>query len=263
MARIRTIKPEFFDDEDIARMSAFARLGFIGLWTEADRDGRLRDRPVRLKARIFPYDDLDMNALLNEMAQHKFITRYDVGGMALIQVRTFGKHQNVPPNETKSVLPGPQDVASPENGATVVQEYGREGNREQEGNGDSAVPLCDTTPALMTFPTVGRGPKLWDLTSTQVAEWQTAYPGIDVLGECRKALAWVKANQPKTWNGMPKFLVNWLNRATNAGRGQRPAVAPAVQQHADARGHLPPCRTRTECNERLEREIAARKAAAS
>ena len=67
MARIRTIKPEFFDDEDIAAMSFQARLAFIGLWLQADREGRLKDRPMRLKARIFPFDDVDMDGILDHV----------------------------------------------------------------------------------------------------------------------------------------------------------------------------------------------------
>ena len=41
MARIRTIKPEFFTSDDICALSPRARLLYIGLWCEADREGRL------------------------------------------------------------------------------------------------------------------------------------------------------------------------------------------------------------------------------
>lgn len=68
---------------------------------------------------------------------------------------------------------------------------------------------------VMTFPTVGTGPQTWDLTQRHIDEWTPAFPSIDVLAECRKAHAWVNANQKKTANGMAKFLVNWLSRATN------------------------------------------------
>lgn len=83
----------------------------------------------------------------------------------------------------------------------------------------------DTTPVVLTFPTIGKGPRSWDLTEAQCADWRDAYPGLDVLGECRKALAWVKANQPKTAKGMPAFLVNWFNRAVKSGSGARAAAA--------------------------------------
>jgi hypothetical protein len=73
-------------------------------------------------------------------------------------------------------------------------------------------------PSVLVFPTTGAGPKTWDLTPDQIAEWANLYPGVDVASECRKALAWIQANHPKTAGGMPRFLVRWLNRVTD----QRP-----------------------------------------
>lgn len=103
---------------------------------------------------------------------------------------------------------------------------------------DSGATLFSVTPpaVLLTFPTIGRGASTWDLTEAQCAEWQRAYPGLDVLGECRKALAWVDANQPKTAKGMKAFLVNWFNRAVKSGANRRPvqpmvaAAQPSVRQ---------------------------------
>ena len=46
MARIRTIKPEFFTSDDICALSPLARLLYVGLWCEADREGRLVWTPV-------------------------------------------------------------------------------------------------------------------------------------------------------------------------------------------------------------------------
>lgn len=76
--------------------------------------------------------------------------------------------------------------------------------------------------AVAEFPCQGLR-QVWHLTTGQVADWQTSYPGLDVEAECRKALAWLKANPRKkrTHGGMPKFLVNWFNRATD-----RPGPAP-------------------------------------
>jgi hypothetical protein len=76
--------------------------------------------------------------------------------------------------------------------------------------------------AVLTFPTQGRA-KTWGLTPEYVAELQALYPGLDVSAECHKAFGWVRADpqRRKTAKGMPKFLVNWLNRATErqpAGR---------------------------------------------
>lgn len=112
MARIRNIKPEFWDDEDLARACCRdARLLFIGLWNQADKAGRLENRPARLKVRLFPYDkdvtDTSIADWLDELERGKFIVRYEMAGKALIQIRTFIKHQHLSKHEAESSLPAP------------------------------------------------------------------------------------------------------------------------------------------------------------
>jgi hypothetical protein len=103
--RIRTIKPEFFVHEDLATLSFAARLLFIGLWTVADRDGRLEDRPPRLKVQLFPYDDVPIAALLANLEQHGFIHRYVVESAGYIEIPAFLKHQRPNHREPASILP--------------------------------------------------------------------------------------------------------------------------------------------------------------
>src|SRR3990167_6681571 len=107
MARIRMIKPEFFDDPVTADLSAMARLFFIALWTQADREGRLEDEPRRLKARIFPYDDaVDVHVLAVELHDKDMIRRYTgADGKAYIWIRNFSKHQRPHPKEPASLIP--------------------------------------------------------------------------------------------------------------------------------------------------------------
>lgn len=50
MARARNIKPAFFMNDELAEIDPLGRLLFIGLWTIADREGRLEDRPARHKS---------------------------------------------------------------------------------------------------------------------------------------------------------------------------------------------------------------------
>lgn len=240
-------------------MSFPARLAFIGLWQQADREGRLRDRPVRLKARIFPYDELDFEALLQEMIAKNFVVRYEVNGHQYLFVRTLVKHQTINPNEAKSVLPAPPfEMNDQDRSGDLLfsqERKGKEGNREGKGTEESFA-LHGSAQPVLVFPTVGTGPKSWALTDAQIAEWQACYPGIDVGSECRKALAWVQANQPKTAKGMPAFLVNWLNRAVDSGRAAKlPAQAPRrVPWHHDACPHTPKCGTMRECSDRKHAE---------
>lgn len=94
---------------------------------------------------------------------------------------------------------------------------------------DSGEALARSSPAFLTFPTVGVGRKEWTLVESQLAEWTAAYPNLDIPIEARKALAWIQANpgRRKTDRGMLAFLVNWLNRATNQGGSRLSADLPS------------------------------------
>lgn len=105
--RARTLKPGFFKNEQLAELPMAARLLFAGLWCLADREGRLEDRPRRIKAELFPYDDLDVEPLLQALADHGFIIRYAVDGARYIQVTNFTKHQSPHPREAASEIPPP------------------------------------------------------------------------------------------------------------------------------------------------------------
>ena len=67
MSRLRTLKPGFFLDDELADCPPLTRLLFAGLWVIADREGRLEDRPKRIKTETLPYDDCDVDAMLDEL----------------------------------------------------------------------------------------------------------------------------------------------------------------------------------------------------
>lgn len=75
MARARNIKPGFFQNELLAEIDPLGRLLFAGLWTIADREGRLEDRAKRIKVALLPYDDCDIDGLLGQLEKHGF-TRF-------------------------------------------------------------------------------------------------------------------------------------------------------------------------------------------
>ena len=72
MPRIRFVKPELFIHEGLARLSERHRLCFIGLWTLADREGRLEDRPERIRVQLFPYDPEAAQKALDALATGGF-----------------------------------------------------------------------------------------------------------------------------------------------------------------------------------------------
>ena len=107
MARARNIKPGFFANDLLAEVSPLGRLLWIGLWTQADREGRLEDRPKRIKAQVLPYDECDVGALLDELQDNGFLERYSVDGNQYLQVVNWAKHQDPHYKEVKSTIPPP------------------------------------------------------------------------------------------------------------------------------------------------------------
>ena len=92
--------------EDLAELPFHVRYIFIGLFTQADREGRLDDRPKRLKIALLPYDLLDMDQILDQLHDAGFIVRYRVGDVQkYIQIVNFLKHQRPHINEADSVIP--------------------------------------------------------------------------------------------------------------------------------------------------------------
>lgn len=113
VARARNIKPGLFKNEILGVADPLYTLLFEGLWLLADRAGRLEDRPLRIKAEVFPYrDGLDVVAMLSWLESNGFIRRYAANGLALIQITEFAKHQNPHKNEPLSIYAPPEEIGS-------------------------------------------------------------------------------------------------------------------------------------------------------
>lgn len=115
MARIRSIKPEFPEDETLGQVCREARLLFILLWTFADDLGRFRANPTLLKNKLFPYDDdlaaKTVDEWLSQLAVIKRIELYKHAGQAYGVIVNWAKHQRID-NAGKSTLPEPELAAS-------------------------------------------------------------------------------------------------------------------------------------------------------
>jgi hypothetical protein len=106
MARARNIKPSIFKNELLGEADPLLTILFESLWCLADREGRLEDRPTRIKGETFPYrDGLNVDEMLSELERMDFIIRYVVEGQRLIQVLNFTKHQRPHGTEKDSELP--------------------------------------------------------------------------------------------------------------------------------------------------------------
>lgn len=135
MARSRNLKPGFFKNEALAELPPLTRLLFSGLWCIADREGRLEDRPKRIRAELLPYDDGSVDAMLDELHQAGFILRYQIGEQRFIQVVNFTKHQNPHVREPESTIPAPGEHSASTSQAPV---------KHRTGPADSLNPLTDS-----------------------------------------------------------------------------------------------------------------------
>ncbi|KOG33321.1 hypothetical protein [Streptomyces resistomycificus] len=154
MARIRTIKPEFFTSLTIADLTPEQRLTFIGLWTHADDAGRCVDDARLIKAAIWPLDDrtaADIEIDLKALTESSLITRYTLNRKRYIAVTGWIEHQRIN-RPTPSKLPAPEegDPTPPDpvtrhdsdslnthahlSEDSSQERKGREGNREGKGN---------------------------------------------------------------------------------------------------------------------------------
>ncbi|HHI3761315.1 TPA: hypothetical protein ACP5A9_005764, partial [Klebsiella quasipneumoniae] len=132
MARSRNIKPGFFTNDELAECHPLGRLLFAGLWTIADKEGRLDDRPKKIKAMLLPFDEADCDALLQQLNDHKFIIRYRVNGECYIQISNWKKHQNPHCKEAASEIPAPI-----ENDKSTGQEQCKEDAEEEKKDSES------------------------------------------------------------------------------------------------------------------------------
>ena len=108
VARIRTIKPDFWQHPKTGEVSRDARLLFLGLLNEADDEGRMRYSAKRLSGVLFPFDDDATPGMVDlwitALEREKFIVRYEVRGALYLEVCGFKKHQRIN-RPLPSVLP--------------------------------------------------------------------------------------------------------------------------------------------------------------
>ncbi len=98
----------------------------------------------------------------------------------------------------------------------------REDKSREEGKeticSASATPPPEPVVPVLEFPVAHKTKKTWALTQTLIDELTEAFPAVDVLQQCKQALAWVKANPGrKDPQGMSAFLTNWMSRQQNKG----------------------------------------------
>lgn len=234
MARSRLLKHGFFLDDHLCELPALTRLLFAGLWTLADREGRLADRPKRIKAEVLPHDKANIGQMLDMLHEAGFICRYEVNEKALIHVTTFLQHQKPHHKEPPSMLqPCPVHELSTGQ-APVMQivscppeaEAETETEAESETVAEAERPLLPAYRALEdlvgTLPVTVQQELFADLEDTPV-EW--------VVEACKEAAA----NNGRSWRYVQAILRRWRK---DGFKSEKPHAAPtrSGQGHSTTTG---------------------------
>ena len=110
--RARSLKPGFFVNDELVEMAPLARILYAGLWCVADREGRLEDRPAKIKMCVLPADSCDVGEMLTELTERGFLVRYEVNGRKYLWIKAFGDHQRPHKNEQASTIPPPPEQST-------------------------------------------------------------------------------------------------------------------------------------------------------
>ena len=145
MARIRSIKPEFWSSEQVMECSPTVRLLFVGLWNFCDDYGRHTLAPKQIKAQVFPCDDFtpeDIRRMLDELETNGLIMPYTVGGIEYFEV-TGWHHQKIDKPQ-KAKYPGPFDDHSENGSRTLATDLIGEDRKGMDSSGQVGIGSRDS-----------------------------------------------------------------------------------------------------------------------
>ncbi|PRA33784.1 DnaT-like ssDNA-binding domain-containing protein [Pseudomonas poae] len=249
MARIRTVKPEFWSSEQVMSCRPLARLLFIGIWNFCDDGGNHPLSARTIKALVFPGDDItveEVSGLLGELEGANLTMSYWAGGKNYLHVRGW-KHQKIekknfkypsPPSEfDDQSASGRRQFAEESSTSRQPFDPGREGKgigedqhntlgAEQENSVDPKLPtemclewvpdqkLLKAYALRMAIPVERFTP---EATAAFVCHYSAS-------GRCETQAAWVS------------LLVKWVKRdeASASNIRQFPARRPSTEPDFDS-----------------------------
>jgi len=237
MPRSRLLKPAFFMNDTLAECSPLARLLFAGLWCHADREGRLEDRPARLRVQILPYDDCNVDELLDELAScsdmdgaPSFLVRYEHGHGKYLQILNFSKHQRPHIKEPDSIIPAPDKVSAGlvqgecKVSASIVQ--GQDMRLRVKGKG---LRVKDTDTDAIPYDEIQ---KLWNETAASGGCIHSRSLNASLKAAIKAR--WTECQDMATWRAVFTWMgrSDWHTGRDPAAKGWRAALKFAVRASA-------------------------------
>lgn len=240
--RIRTVKPEFWQDEDLAEVCETSRLVAIGLLNCADDEGFFNANEKLVKSLLFPITDpsVSIHECFKQLMKIGYLKLYkcNEGKKTYGYVINFTKHQKVnrpSPSKIKGLVDfTEQSVIDHELFTTGT------GNREQgkEQGVNSSLQKLEGSPVCFQLPLNDNS--LFDVTESQCNKWANLYPLVNIDTELRKILGWLDANpsKRKTRKGVLRFANNWLSKAQDKGGSKQIQSESILEKSANSDWHL-------------------------
>lgn len=212
MSRIRSVHPGQPTDEQFVACSPYARLLCIFIRNEADDHGIFEWKPLQIKMRLFPADNVDVPALLVELTEHRHVARYQMQDKTFGIIRNFLKYQS--PRRPSYVFPMPRRGDVPENFLIKDGECGIGGRSTDD------IPDNDGNDAPEGIGEEGRGEDKKDSIDVEFAEFWLAVPRKIGRGQAEKAYARARKLAE------PVLLLAAMRRFSAQSQGKDPEFVP-------------------------------------
>ena len=242
MARIRTIKPEFWEDDKIGSLSFGARLLFLCCLNLADDTGIVRWNSRYLKSSAFMYDDIkikEVEKYMSELVDAGIICHYQADGQFLGYVRNFQRHQKINrPQPGKFPLPTKDDLerVSSSDSVNIHGTFTECSLTEKEGKGNIYKEIStkvDTKKdeAVASTPIDVRKKDFYDSLVPFVEKYtkEIIRSFFDYWTEMNKSKTKMRFEQQKTWE-LEKRLATWKRNEEKWNPQKRAGVGISISQ---------------------------------
>jgi hypothetical protein len=199
MARIRSIKPEFWTSEQVMDCAPVTRLLFIGMWNFADDHGRMPLAPRTIKAQVFPGDEIapdDVRRMIVELSSNGLLLIYTHEGREYLEI-TGWSHQKIdrpqapkypaPFVEENQQAPVPLDDHSTNDRRTFATD-----RRGEEGIGKERI-VGEDAPSSSKVPFFESG--VIRLKQKDFEKWRDAFSNLDLKAELIGLTEWAAGQE--------------------------------------------------------------------
>lgn len=240
MARIRSLKPEFWHDRKLARTtSRDARMLYMGLWNHADEHGRANGDVAVIKGQVFPYDKVNIDALLEELVAAGVVLAYQVDGDPFLFLPKLAKHQRLEPAKVASKFPSPDEAdQAPDQHTQEVSDSSEKISAGSEptsaGSEKKDASLCNGVMdqggrARKTRATPP--PDILPITD-EMQEWASKNaPDVKLKVETARMLDWARGKGEKKVDWIATWR-NWMGRAQDNSRPSRSVPDDIPDEHS-------------------------------